>query len=168
MTPDSEVILTVVEEEEAPPFGSPFAASPPRPPDMSASLHWALLLGAAAVIAVAALLHVEGESQVALPFLGQPLPELCGWKRFFGVGCPGCGLTRCFIALAHGNPVAAWHFNPAGIPLFAGVAFQLPYRAAQLRRLKRGRQALRVPGLLAIVWTLVALLLLQWLLRMAL
>jgi hypothetical protein len=105
---------------------------------------------------------------VDLPIFGGPLPELCGWKRFFGVNCPGCGLTRCFIALAHGDLAAAWHFNPAGILLFVGVAFQVPYRAAQLWRMKRGRPTLRVPYVLALVWTAVALLLLQWLLKMAL
>ena len=170
MTPDEEIVLTIVPEEETSPGVSPFAMPPRRPAaqGVAASMHWAVLLGAAVVIALAMLLSVRGESQVALPLLGEPLPELCGWKRFFGVSCPGCGLTRCFISLAHGNLAAAWHFNPAGILLFAGVAFQLPYRAAQLWRMKRGWPALRVPYVLALVWTAVALLLLQWLLKMAL
>ena len=171
MTPDAEIVPTIVPEDEAAPEASPFAPMPPwraAAQDVAPSVHWALMLTAAAVIALAMLLSVRGESQVALPLVGGPLPELCGWKRFFGVSCPGCGLTRCFISLAHGDLPAAWHFNPAGILLFAGVAFQVPYRAAQLWRLRRGRPALRVPGVLALVWTAVALLLLQWLLKMAL
>lgn len=59
-------------------------------------------------------------------------------RRMTGLDCPGCGLTRSFVSLAHGQWAAAWSYHPAGPLLFAVVAFQLPWRAAQLWRIRRG------------------------------
>jgi hypothetical protein len=122
----------------------------------------------AAVLVAAASLSVRGASEVELPLLGQVLPAMCHWKRLTGLDCPGCGLTRCFIALAHGDIAAAWRFNPAGILLFAMVAGQIPYRGLQLWRLARGRDEL-APGRLVGVFiaVLVGLLLLQWVWKLA-
>jgi hypothetical protein len=126
-----------------------------------------MLLGLSAlVLALAAILGVRGQTQVTLPVLGVPLPELCYSRSIMGVDCPGCGLTRSFISLAHGQPRKAWHFNPAGIFLFAAVAFQVPYRALQLLRLRLGRPEINsrlfsICGLAAL-----ASLFVQWLWRM--
>ena len=60
-------------------------------------------------------LSVRDRSQVVIPFLKLPLPELCLMRRLASVDCPGCGLTRCFISLAHGDLPAAWSYNPAGL-----------------------------------------------------
>ncbi|MDD2320045.1 MAG: DUF2752 domain-containing protein [Geobacteraceae bacterium] len=38
-------------------------------------------------------------------------PSLCLIKNLFGIECPGCGLTRAFSALAHGDILAAMQFN---------------------------------------------------------
>lgn len=51
---------------------------------------------------------------VALPFalaveLDFPLCPLAGT---FGIPCPGCGLTRATLALAHGDVHAAMRFHP--------------------------------------------------------
>lgn len=43
---------------------------------------------------------------------------LCLYKRFLGVECPGCGLTRGFVQLAHGDVVAAVKLNPMTPALF--------------------------------------------------
>ena len=56
------------------------------------------------------------------------------------MSCPGCGLTRSFVALAHGRIAQAWAFNPAGFLGFAALIWQVPYRAAQLYLLHRGRE----------------------------
>lgn len=100
--------------------------------------HWFMLLACGGVLLAAALLRV-GEAGVVVPTWNWRLPELCTLRRLTGISCPGCGLTRCFISLAHGDLAAAWSFNPAGILLFAIVAAQLPLRGYQLWRIRRGR-----------------------------
>ena len=73
-----------------------------------------------------------------LPLLNRPLPELCFLRRYTGLACPGCGLTRSFISLARGELAHAWAFNPAGVLWFVACAVQVPYRSVQLWRLARG------------------------------
>jgi len=76
-------------------------------------LFHAILLGlCATVLVLAVVLSIRGSTQVVLPLLNVPLPELCMMKRYTGLTCPGCGLTRCFIALAHGDLPAAMAYNP--------------------------------------------------------
>jgi hypothetical protein len=43
---------------------------------------------------------------------------VCPLYKLTGFACPGCGMTRGFHALAHGDIATALHFN-ALIPLFA-------------------------------------------------
>ena len=48
----------------------------------------------------------------------------------FGIDCPGCGLTRSFIHLAHAEPLAAWELNPLSWLLFGYVVAQIPLALA--------------------------------------
>lgn len=100
--------------------------------------HLVMLGVAVPVLALSFLLDVQGPSQVVLPWLGIPLPPTCGMQRMWNLDCPGCGLTRSFITLAHGDLSASLAYNPAGVLVFAFVAFQIPYRLAQLWRCRRG------------------------------
>jgi hypothetical protein len=84
-------------------------------------------------------------------------------KRVTGLDCPGCGLTRCFISLAHGDAASAWNFNPAGVLLFGMLVAQIPYRLAQIWRVKNGRgewRHRRLSVVLTVVF--VSLLMIQW------
>jgi hypothetical protein len=101
-------------------------------------LHLFFFAASLTVVALAATMSIRGSSQVCLPALPMPLPELCSFRRMLGIDCPGCGLTRSFIAQARGEFALAWHFNPAGILLFPFLAFQIPYQALQLWRLRCG------------------------------
>jgi len=137
----------------------------PRP---DVTLHWALLAISTSVVLLALVLRVGGEEQVLLPLLNQPLPGTCTFKRYVGLDCPGCGLTRCFVSLAHGDVARAWSFNPMGMLLFAVVVFQVPYRLAQIWRVRRGwpEMGLGWWG----YWSLLLImagLLIQWLIRVA-
>ena len=91
----------------------------------------------AIVVFLALVLSVPGtarEEQVIVPVIGRALPPLCTSKILFNRECPGCGLTRCFISMAHGDLARAWRFNPAGVYFFAVVVAQLPFRAWQRSR----------------------------------
>jgi hypothetical protein len=129
--------------------------------------HIVLLALCGGTIVLAFILSTRDQTQVVLPLVNVPLPELCMSRRMFGVSCPGCGLTRSFIALARGNVAAAWAFNPAGLLLFAVVAFQVPFRIWQLARIRRGLPEIVLGrtaymSLIAVTVLLVA----QWALRL--
>jgi len=129
--------------------------------------HGVLLALCSSVLLLALALSVRSGAQVVVPILGIPLPELCFLRRFTGLNCPGCGLTRCFISLAHGDVPAAWKYNPAGLLLFAIIAFQVPYRTAQLWRIRRGFAELETGAAAqAALGTFAVLLIGQWALRM--
>ncbi len=88
------------------------------------------------------MLGVRGEREVIVPIVDLPLPGLCTAQRIFGIDCPGCGLTRSFISLAHGDLARACHFNAVGVLFFLFVAAQIPYQLWQLWRIQHGRPAI--------------------------
>jgi len=129
--------------------------------------HWVLLVVCLVVLGLAAVMSVRGGRQVLLPGLAVPLPELCTMKRLWGIDCPGCGMTRAFISLAHGDVAAALSYNPAAVWLFAMMAFQVPYRAVQLVRIYGGRREVSLGYLAHFALIVLAVGLVgQWLLRM--
>src|SRR6185295_17087267 len=75
---------------------------------------------AAAQLGAAAWLVPAGD-QVATPG-GSPLGGLCLWHALTDLHCPFCGMTRSFVALAHGRLEAALRFHPAGPLLFVALA----------------------------------------------
>ncbi len=131
--------------------------------------HWVLLGISSAVVLSAVFLQVSGEGRVVLPGSGIPLPGTCTFKQFVGADCPGCGLTRCFVSMGHGQLTRAWHFNPVGVAFFAIVASQIPFRSVQLWRLRSGVDELRLGwwGYSTLLLVLAALLV-QWVVRMIL
>ncbi len=148
--------------------------TPPRHPSSSGLIrraqikaNAALLVVCSAVLLASLLLEVRDSGGVAVPGLEPSLPGSCLFQRLTGWDCPGCGLTRCFISLAHGRPRQAAHYNPAGIVFFAVVLLQIPLRSYQLLRLKRGQPALQFHQLDQ--WLLIGLalvLLVQWFVRL--
>jgi hypothetical protein len=59
-------------------------------------------------------------------------PVLCPFRRITGMPCPGCGMTRSFVALAHGDLGAALASNRLGPLLMAVFAVALVWKAASL------------------------------------
>jgi hypothetical protein len=74
---------------------------------------------AAAQLGGAAWLVPDGD-RLALAD-GTPVGGLCLSHALFGLECPFCGMTRSFVALAHGDLAAALRFHPAGPLLFAAM-----------------------------------------------
>lgn len=124
--------------------------------------HWAVLAISAGIMVAAALLDVLSGGRVALHVLpNYPLPHLCMSRTLLGVSCPGCGLTRSFVHLAHGDWQAAWQVHHFGWLLAALVIAQLPYRGLLLAGFIRpiGPQvaqwlAITIVGLLVMNWVL--------------
>lgn len=50
---------------------------------------------------------------------------ICVFKRVTGIPCAGCGLTRAFVQLGHGELHAALAFHPLAPFVFAWVALKL-------------------------------------------
>ena len=136
---------------------------------MTKSGDWTILLICSAILVASMILSVRDETQVVVPILGKPLPPLCTFKRFTGHDCPGCGLTRAFICLGHGQPWRAWAYNPSSWFLFPLFASQIPFRIIQLRRRARGLEPydLGFWGVAPLI-VLMIVVLGQWLVRAAL
>ena len=105
---------------------------------------WVWFFSVSAVLVAAFFLEVRAEGRVGI--LGQEwvLPESCFTKYRLGIPCPGCGLTRSFIHLAHGQFAAAWQVNWTGCVLFSYAAFQLPLALAHAFT---SRETWRRPGM---------------------
>ena len=135
---------------------------PAAPQRRNFEYHAIFLALSTVVLILAATMATDGSS-VTPPLISRPLPELCNSRRFLGIDCPGCGMTRCFISLAHGDVRAAWEYNAGGILLFGLFVAQIPYRSAQMWRLSRGQAEWR-PGRLMgwFAGLLITILMLQW------
>lgn len=93
-----------------------------------------------------------------------PIPELCMSRSWFGINCPGCGLTRSFIALRNGDFVRAWHYHHLGWLMLLLVASQIPYRIYALRTQGDTPSQSRWPNWIA--YFMIAALLINWLLNL--
>lgn len=122
------------------------------------------MLYLAIVIVVASfLLRRPDSDSVSLPWLHVNLPTLCGSRALFGVECPGCGLTRSFIALAAGDLDESLRFHRLGWLMALAVVSQIPYRIYALRELRYGVVRRAWP-----IWFgnfLIAALIIIWLLK---
>ena len=71
-------------------------------------LRWLLAGGSGAALLIAAV--------VPLTLIGKF--HVCPFLRLTGYPCMFCGMTRAFLAMAHGHVAAAWQVSPLGVPLF--------------------------------------------------
>ena len=91
--------------------------------------HWTMLVVATAVLILSVVLHVRDDQRVVLQLLPDyPIPESCVSKVWFNCECPGCGLTRSFIYLAHGDWSQSLKTHRVGWLLAFAVLAQFPYR----------------------------------------
>lgn len=46
--------------------------------------------------------------------------SICVFHNVTGLPCPGCGMTRAFLAIGHGNVISAWKLNALSLPFYLG------------------------------------------------
>jgi len=96
---------------------------------------WIMAVSVAAIVGSFILQPTDGGDcapAIALPGAGVALPESCISRRIFNVTCPGCGLTRSFVATARGRLTEAFRNNAMGPVLYLILLVQIPYRTARI------------------------------------
>jgi len=99
--------------------------------------HLMYLLLCSFVVVAAFLMRVSPADHESVSFLGiswTTLPTLCMSRQCFGVSCPGCGLTRSFIALAQGEWWSSWRYHRLGWLVAIFTMVQIPYRLHRIAR----------------------------------
>ena len=69
---------------------------------------------------------------------GWEVPPVCLFTNLFGVECLGCGLTRSFTYMGHGDLHAAVDLHLFGPVLYVLVLAQLPLRVWRLWKTREG------------------------------
>ncbi len=128
-------------------------------------LHVVFLLMSAAVLLCSVLMTSHGESTVRVPGVAFQMPETCMSRRVWGIDCPGCGLTRSFISMSHGQFGRAFSFNPAGPIVYLFVLVQIPWHLYQMFRLWKRRRPIESVWLYSGLFLISGAVLIQWLWR---
>ncbi len=99
--------------------------------------HWTMLLLSIFILGAAFALSLRGaKGEEAVAWQGVQLPILCASRAWFGLECPGCGLTRSFVALAAGDLSQSLRYHRVGWLVWLAVVLQLPYRVYSLWELQ--------------------------------
>lgn len=80
-----------------------------------------VVAGASLLCALAAARFVASASESSVFLFGREVVWGCVFKEFFGVECPGCGLTRSFALALDGDLQRAFALNPGGPLLLLGL-----------------------------------------------
>jgi len=84
--------------------------------------------------------------------LGMPSP--CPFFHLTGLPCPGCGLTRAFVCIAHGHGSEAFHWHPLGPLLFGGAALYVVGTLLKWRWPDEKRLIVALASALILCWAL--------------
>jgi hypothetical protein len=95
------------------------------------------------------------------------VPETCFWSRFFGISCPGCGLTRSFVHIARGDLRTAVQWNIMGPVVFLICLLQIPYRIIEYLGVWQSRPFWKriKGGFIVVLWFIVAGLVGAWMVQ---
>lgn len=101
--------------------------------------HWIWLSILVVLLVLPVLTTFDTSAAQPVPrFCGIRLPGRCLSHDVFGVDCPGCGMTRSFILVAHGRFRESLQYHRLGILLYVTFAFLAAYHAVALMRGPRG------------------------------
>ena len=141
------------------PGGKP-AGQPARKPDHD------VLLGALLAVTLPFLLDFDGGSGSRVTLAGWRLPEACLSRLLWHVPCPGCGLTRSLVRVAHGDLVGAWRQHRVGPILYLFCLLQVVFRVWLLFRPAAFWQGTWQRINHRAAWGMLALFLVNWLARL--
>jgi hypothetical protein len=134
---------------------------------------WILGLALCAIVGSFAL-HQSDAGGLEFPVPGMAgtvsLPDTCMSRRFFGVSCPGCGLSRSFVAMGRAEVGTALRLHPLGPCLYLLCWLQIPYRLGEYFGVGRyWRVWARADRWLHVIsWAVMIALLVAWAARMLL
>ena len=74
-----------------------------------------------AIVTVVLVTSIATEAPAQLPF------RICLFRNIARIPCPGCGMTRGFVAMGHGQIGDAWRSNPLSPAAFVGAWAYLLY-----------------------------------------
>jgi Protein of unknown function (DUF2752) len=118
---------------------------------------WLVLLGLSAVFATSALWRPSDNGLV-----------LCPFRALTGYPCPGCGMTRAFSAIAHGDLWRALRYNPLSPFLFLALIVVWAGAGATILNWPRVRTlAMRLRPSPMTTNVLLAIVLAWWVVRLA-
>lgn len=132
----------------------------------SAVLHVLLLIISLVFVLAPLTMVMTPDKHCRFLWNNKPSPKICGFKIFTGHDCPGCGMTRCFVCMAHGNVIEAIHFHPWGVAAYILLLIQIPYRIYALIRLARGLPGWYFPYWRQFFCCFLALYFVQWFIRL--
>lgn len=105
------------------------------PVDARRRRHREMLFFAAVLVLGGLSLDVRSDQRVIVRGLSSmPFPPSCLSKELLGIPCPGCGLTRSVVYLAHGQWRESLAMHRLGWLMALGALLQFPYRILALRR----------------------------------
>ena len=122
--------------------------------------HWHMLIICSTVVALSWFFRLDENLSVEVPLGdGWRMPPVCMSRTLFGIDCPGCGLTRSFVALAEGDYIQSYTLHRLGWLMAIAVLIQFPYRIYELSRPKYP-----IPYIWrsCFCWTLFAALIFNW------
>lgn len=120
-----------------------------------------LILLLCLVILVASWLLKADENDVYV--FGFRWPMRCLLHDTVGIKCALCGLTRSFIAAAHGDFRRSLRFHRVGPAIFAFIVLQIPYRIYALAICPNRVHRIAVKAHVIAAVVLVAATLVSWL-----
>ena len=97
-----------------------------------------------------------------------PKLPLCGARHFLGFDCPGCGLTRSFAALTHGNLCASIYAHPMGVIIALWMIYMFLRAFFTLVAGRRPKELLKQGQRDLLMYVFLAGLLLQWIFKLLL
>ena len=87
----------------------------------------------------------------------------CTFHRVTGLSCPGCGGTRAFISLLHGDIRKCLYYYP---PLIYGIVIYVIFMARCTMHVFFGFRKSRDGAVLKYIYVYIALVILQWVIKL--